>query len=182
MNGPFTHRHPLDGAISAHPGRSDTHVSVLPEPMVLSVAALPGEEDNVAAVLSVVPGAALKPVGPGEWLVVTEKADLALRREITEKAGALALVTDQSSGRAVLRLSGPKARAILAKIVPLDLHPDVFAIGQSGNTFFAHVSANVGRIGADEFEIVLMRSFALFAFQELMEMGLEFRLTAGFAT
>lgn len=182
MNGPFTHRHPLDGAISAHPGRSDTHVSVLPEPMVLSIAALPGEEDNVAAVLAGVPETALKRVGPGEWLIVLERLDLGLKREITEKAGAMALVTDQSSGRAVLRLSGPKARTILGKIVPLDLHPEAFAIGQSGNTFFAHVSANLGRIGADEFEIVLMRSFALFAFQELMEMGLEFRLTAGFAT
>ncbi|MBB4063208.1 sarcosine oxidase subunit gamma [Gellertiella hungarica] len=182
MNGPFTHRHPLDGAISANPGRSENHVTVLPEPMVLSVAALPGEEQAVAATLGGVSATALKAVGPGEWLVVLEKADLSLQRDIAERAGALALVTDQSSGRAVLRLQGPKARAILAKIVPLDLHPEAFAIGQSGNTLFAHVSANVGRIGEDEFEIVLMRSFALFAFQELMEMGLEFRLTAGFAT
>lgn len=182
MNGPFTHRHPLDGAISANPGRSENHVTVLPDPMVLSVAALPGEEEGVAAALAGVAPSALKAIGPGEWAVLSEKADQALRRTITEKVAAAALVTDQSSGRAVLRLSGPDARAILAKIVPLDLHPDVFAIGQSGNTLFAHGSANIGRIGEDEFEIMLMRSFALFAFQELMEMGLEFRLTAGFAT
>lgn len=182
MNGPFTLRHPLDGAVSASTARSADHVTILPAPLVLTVATLPGEEQAAEALLGFLPGMSLRAVGPGEWLVVAERQDQSLSGAVFEKVAGLALVTDQSSGRAVMRLAGPNSRTILSRLVPLDLDPGVFAVGASGNCFLAHVSANVARIGDDEFEISVMRSFALTAFEELMEAGLEFRLTAGFAT
>ena len=180
--GPFAIRHPLDGAVSASPARNANHVAILPDPMVISIAALPGEEAAAAETLAGFPPESLRFVGPGEWLLVEPAQDSALLASVRAALGRRALVTEQGSGRAVLHLSGPDSRAILAKLVPLDLDREVFAIGQSANCFFAHVSANLARIGEDEFEISLMRSFALFAFEELMEMGLEFGLTAGFAT
>lgn len=182
MNGPFSLRHPLDGAVSAYPAVNANHVTIYPEPQAISVCALQGEETAVAATLDALAGDGLRRVGPGEWMVVKHRADSALLSDIKAKTGASALVTDQSNGRVILTIEGPDCRAILAKIVPVDLHPDAYPVGHSGNVFFAHVSAGLARIGTDRFEISLMRSFALFAFEELMEMGLEFDLTAGFAT
>lgn len=92
-----------------------------------------------------------------------------------------AVFFEQSDGRTLLRLSGPNVRAILAKCVPVDLHRDVFAEGQSGTMLCCHVSANVARTGPDTFEIAVMRSFAGTVFDEVLEMGREFNLTAGFA-
>lgn len=180
MNGPFVLRHALDGAVSANPNRGPNHVEILPDPLVVSVSARPGRAEQVAGTLAGQAG--LRFSGPAEWLVVAERQDAGLIGSLGERLGDDALVVDQSGGRVVLRLSGPAARAILAKLTPLDLHPDVFSTGQSANCFFAHVGANLSRLEGDVFEIVLMRSFALFAFQELLEMGLEYGLTAGFAT
>lgn len=180
MNGPFVLRHALDGAVSANPARGLNHVEILPDPLVVSISARPSTAAGVKARLAGEEG--LRFSGPAEWLVVGPRHDAGRVRSLGEAMGADALVADQSGGRVVLRLSGPAARAILAKLTPLDLHPDAFAAGQSANTFFGHVGANLARLDGDVFEIVLMRSFALFAFQALLEMGLEFGLTAGFAT
>lgn len=182
MNGLFVAKHPLDGAISASGIRHDNHVEVLSAPLVLSVAALPKREDAVSMAMEIWNDHDLRTVGPGEWLLVHDHQDQSVAATLHARLEGQALVTDQSSGRAVLRLVGPDCRAILAKCTPLDLHPDVFAIGQSGNALFCHVGANIVRLDEDMFEISLMRSFALFAFEELMEMGLEYGLTAGFAT
>lgn len=180
MNGPFVLRHALDGAVSANPSRGPNHVDILPDPLVVSISARPATAARVKERLERQEG--LRFSGPAEWLIVGGSHDSARIRGLAEEMGPDALVADQSGGRVVLRLSGPAARAILAKLTPLDLHPDVFATGASANTFFAHVGANLARLEGDIFEIVLMRSFALFAFRELLEMGLEFGLTAGFAT
>lgn len=180
MNGPFVLRHALDGAVSANPNRGPNHLEILPDPLVVSVSARPGRTTQVAQTLEGEAG--LRFSGPSEWLVVGERHDAGLVARLADRLGGDALVVDQSGGRVVLRLSGPAARAILAKVTPLDLHPDIFATGQSANCFFGHVGANLSRLEGDVFEIVLMRSFALFAFQELLEMGLEYGLTAGFAT
>lgn len=180
MNGPFVIRHALDGAVPANSVRGANHVEILSDPLAVSVSARPSRAEAVAEHLRDEPGSRF--VGPAEWLVVRERHDAAYPMALAGKLGADALVADQSAGRVVLRLSGPASRRILAKITPLDLHPDMFAIGRSANTFFCHVGANLTRIDGDAFEIVLMRSFALFAFRELQEMGLEFGLTAGFAT
>ena len=180
MNGPFMLRHALDGAVSANPARGVNHVEILADPLVISISARPATVARVKERLAGEEG--LRFSGPAEWLVVAPRHDVNRVKSLTEAMGADALVADQSGGRVVLRLSGPAARAILAKLTPLDLHPDVFAEGQSANAFFGHVGVNLARLEGNVFELVLMRSFALFAFEELLEMGLEFGLTAGFAT
>lgn len=182
MNGPFALRHPLDGAVSASGARGADHVTILAEPTVVSVVALPNRVDAVGTMLSDTWPEQLRVIGPGDWLLVGAHLDQALPKALKSRLSGDALVTDQSSGRTVLRLSGPNARAILAKLTPLDLDSDVFEQGRSATALFAHVSATIALIDGEVFEICLMRSFALFAFEELMEMGLEFGLTAGFAT
>lgn len=65
--------------------------------------------------------------GPGQWLAVSEKyANEELARELAGRLQGLASVADQSGGRTVIRISGPRARDVLAKGLPIDLDPRVF--------------------------------------------------------
>ena len=184
MNTAFQSRHVLEERLSAarsEPGAD--HVSVLGHAAIFSVLAHKGHEAWVESALAGLPEVAARFAGPGEWLVVSEArgAD-ALARELAALDPQRLSFAEQGDGRVALRLSGPNARAILSKCVAVDLHPAAFAEGRAGNMLFCHVGANLARTGPDSFEIVLMRSYAGFAFDELMEMGREFHLTAAFST
>jgi sarcosine oxidase subunit gamma len=65
--------------------------------------------------------------GPGQWLAMSETlANEALAGELGLRLQGCASVADQSGGRTVIRISGPHARAVLAKGLPIDLDPRVF--------------------------------------------------------
>jgi methylglutamate dehydrogenase subunit D len=80
--------------------------------------------------------------------------------ELKEKLEGLASVTDQSHGRVVIRIAGPKARALLAKGTPVDLYTDEFPVGKSALTQMAHVSVHLTRTGEDEFTLSVFRGFS----------------------
>jgi methylglutamate dehydrogenase subunit D len=64
--------------------------------------------------------------GPGQWLAVSERhANEDLARELAGRLQGLASVADQSGGRTVIRIGGPRARDVLAKGLPIDLDPRV---------------------------------------------------------
>jgi len=80
-----------------------------------------------SALLAAGPHAAFIGTGPGQWLAVSEHlAHGALAADLAAKLAGLASVSDQSDGRAVIRIAGPRARDVLAKGLPIDLHPSVF--------------------------------------------------------
>ena len=56
-------------------------------------------------------------------MLAENRGEGALYRELKAKLSGLASVTDQSHGRVIIRIAGPKARAVLAKGTPVDLHP-----------------------------------------------------------
>ncbi len=80
--------------------------------------------------------------------------------EIKNKLEGLASVSDQSHGRVMIRISGSKARAVLAKGTAVDLHTDEFPIGESAITQMAHVSIHLTRTGPDEFTLTVFRGFS----------------------
>src|SRR5688572_11313365 len=69
--------------------------------------------------------------GPGSWLATGEGGGNAFVRSLKQTLGELVSVSDQSDGYAVLRLSGPRVRDTLAKLIPLDVHPRAFPIGKA---------------------------------------------------
>lgn len=100
--------------------------------------------------------------GPGQWLLIDE--DATGFAEALQPLSALAAVADQSSGRAVLRLSGSRIREALAKGCMLDLHPTAFPVRSAALTSIAHIGAHLWRAedgpeGA-VFEIMVARSLA----------------------
>lgn len=97
-------------------------------------------------------------IGPRAWLAVSARQTLVedLRRDLGEAAA----VSDQSSGYAILRLSGPKLRAALEKGVGVDLHPRAFAPDDAAITGCAHFGVILWQIdAAPTFEIAVARSF-----------------------
>jgi len=102
-------------------------------------------------------------LGPDEWLIVGppgREAELAPRLR-----GALgrvhAAVTDVSEARTTIAVAGPRARDLLAKGTPLDLHPRVFGPRACAQTGLAKVNVILRRTDdRPTFEIYLPKSFA----------------------
>lgn len=96
---------------------------------------------------------------PGQWLALAEAPeDL---RELDTLLDGVAAVTDQSDGRAVVRVSGARAREALAKGVTVDLHPRAFGPGQTAVTGIAHIGAQLWQRDAEPtYDIAVARSFA----------------------
>lgn len=100
--------------------------------------------------------------GPGQWFAVSEAlANESLAEKLSGKLKGLASVSDQSSGRAVLCLSGPRARETLAKGLAIDLDPRVFPAASAATSALSHMGVLVWREGESEaYDIALFRSVA----------------------
>lgn len=108
---------------------------------------------------------ALAGTGPGMWFATSDRSGNAFAASLAQTIGDLASVSDQSDGYAVLRLSGPKVRDALAKLVPIDVHPRAFEVGDVASTVAVHISATLWRLedeidGSPAFEIAVFRSYA----------------------
>jgi len=102
-------------------------------------------------------------LGPAEWLVVVSGRDgWALERELAAAlAAAGGSAVDVSHGRAVLRLSGPSVRDVLARGCPIDLHPRGFAAGRCAQTLFGKINVLLhARAENDAIELYVGRSYA----------------------
>ena len=116
-------------------------------------------------------------LGPDEWLVAVperrvERIERELRRALDGQRAAL---SDVSHGRAILALSGPDARSLLAKGCPLDFHPRVFTPGRCAQSRLARCQVLIHLVSASPaFEIHVPRSFAQYAWEWLMDAGQEF--------
>jgi sarcosine oxidase subunit gamma len=112
-----------------------------------------------------VDGIAFAGVGPGVWLASQELGGNAFAAVLEQEIGALAAVTDQSDGYAVLRLAGPKVRNALAKLLPLDVHPAAVKPGDVASTVASHMGVTLWRLedaadGSPVFEFAVFRSLA----------------------
>lgn len=100
--------------------------------------------------------------GPEQWTIVAaEPAGQALEARLASALAGLAAVTEVGDGRAVLRVAGPQARAVLAKGVAIDLHPDVFGPGATALTMASMIDVQLSRFAGEEgYELILFRSLA----------------------
>lgn len=88
--------------------------------------------------------------GADQFLAYVTEGDPAQQYERIEQAfSGFASLSDQSHGRCLIRISGPKAKAFLAKLISLDLHDKVFPVGTAGNTVIDHTAVNLWRLDND---------------------------------
>ena len=94
--------------------------------------------------------------------------------EVRRKLDGLASCSDQSHGRVIIRIEGPKVRQVLCKGTPVDLHDSEFGIGRSALTQMAHVGVHLTRTGRDTFELSVFRGFSESFWEWLTEQAEEF--------
>ena len=97
--------------------------------------------------------------GPGHWLAESASAAISMDVLLTSCAG-LASVFEQTDSRVVLEASGPRVRDVLAKGLPIDLHPARFQVGHVALTSASHIGVQLWQTAADPvYRIAVARSF-----------------------
>ena len=116
-------------------------------------------------------------VGPERWLVFGGGD---MERTLRDRLGALASVSDQSDSRVVLRLSGPRVRDALAKMLPVDLHPRAFHAGDAAVTLAGHIGVAVWQLDdAPTYDLAVARSYAGSLAEHLIAAAAEYGLLVG---
>jgi len=141
---------------------------------IVQVAAWPGGEKAAIAAIQAATGLKL-PDGagggvardgmaafgfaPGRFLVVAQAEGLAQSLADAVKAQT-GTVLDLSHGRTAIRVAGPKAEWVLAKLFAIDFSLPAFPLGAGRSTAHHDVFAQIQRSGADAFDLYVFRSFA----------------------
>ena len=114
--------------------------------------------------------------GPDQWIAIAERGqDRDIEVELKPLLDGLSSIVDQSDARAVVRISGPPARDVLAKGVPIDLHPRAFKANNVAITHASHIGIIFWQIDdAPAYEIAMFRSFADSFTHWLLESSAEF--------
>lgn len=117
-------------------------------------------------------------LGPDEWLLTStteapEELEARVRSAALPLGGAAADVSAQRIG---LRLTGPRARDVLAKGCSIDLHPRVFRRGSSAQTTLGLAGIIVLALSdaGDEYLVLVRSSFAGYLADWLLDAALEF--------
>jgi len=117
-------------------------------------------------------------LGPDEWLLTsaTERPEQLAGRigEATLPFGGV--VVDVSAQRITLRLTGSRARDVLAKGCSIDLHPRSFGRGSSAQTTLGQAGVVLLALAesGDDYAILVRSSFAGYLADWLADAALEF--------
>ncbi|HEX7110784.1 MAG TPA: sarcosine oxidase subunit gamma family protein [Aestuariivirga sp.] len=154
------------GADHAAPGVA---LSVQHPASIVTVIARKGKAKVLADALKSWRGARVQWAGTEQYFVLDKSFD-----EVRKKLDGLASCSDQSHGRVVIRIEGPKVRQVLCKGTPVDLHESEFEIGKSALTQMAHVGVHFTRVERDAFELSVFRGFSESFWEWLTEQAEEF--------
>ncbi len=142
---------------------------VVPE-AITSVMPHKGQEQAVSETLKRTIGTAFPAPGRAAGKAGARVVWSGARQALVLGAGVAvegAAVTDQSDGWACLSLAGEGARDVLARLVPLDLRPEIFKTGHAARTLLGHMTCALWREGRDRYTILVFRSMARTAVHEL---------------
>jgi len=192
----------LDGHAQATRGEAGIAMSEQPFRGIVNVRVRPGDGEAGTA-LEAVLGFALPAepnttaasatalalwLGPDEWWIVVPGPEpecgptlaAALHEALAGRPGSA--VTDVTDSRTCLRIRGPRARDLLNKGTPLDLHPRVFPAGRCAQSHLAktdvvvHLVADDGADDGPVFELYVLRSFAEYLWLWLADAAREYGL------
>jgi sarcosine oxidase subunit gamma len=114
--------------------------------------------------------------GLRQWLLVSSRPHgHVFRAEIEKISDGLGSAFDQSDGRTVLEITGPRAREALQKGVLVDLHDSAFCAGHSAVTSVAHVVVHLWQLDdRPTYHCAVFRSFAEAFCRWLLDASTEF--------
>jgi sarcosine oxidase subunit gamma len=125
-------------------------------------------------------------LGPGEWLL-TSTTEAPAELEARVRAVVLPLggaAADVSAQRIGLRLTGPRARDVLAKGCSIDLHPRVLRGGSSVQTTLGQAGVVLLALSdaGDDYLVLVRSSFAGYLADWLLDAALEFTVAGSTGT
>ncbi|MGM0982132.1 MAG: sarcosine oxidase subunit gamma [Pseudomonadota bacterium] len=117
-------------------------------------------------------------LSPDEWLLIVPGGEeFALEARLREALGdAHFAIVNASGGQTLLELEGEKARELLMKSTPYDVHPDAFPVGKGVTTVFAKATLILRRPTEERWELVLRRSFADYLYRWILDAGAEYAI------
>ena len=106
-------------------------------------------------------GVSFAGIGVGQWFAAAEPRETEFVPQLRRRLANLASIADQSDGRVVLRLRGHRVCDVLAKGVPVDLHPRNFKTGDVASTLVAHIGVQIEQLDDQPtFQLMAFRSLA----------------------
>jgi heterotetrameric sarcosine oxidase gamma subunit len=108
-------------------------------------------------------------IGPHRYWAYSENP----QADFAAIAGADADVTDFTGARATVEITGPAARRVLAKLVPIDVDPSVFGPGAAGATLCGHIDVMLWNTDA-AYRLSCSRSFARSLWTQIAHAAAEF--------
>jgi methylglutamate dehydrogenase subunit D len=106
------------------------------------------------------------------WIVTDDAAvPAALARAVPADIASLTVL---SHARVRIALQGSAAVALLGKLVSVDLRPQSFAVGRFAQTGLHHVGVLLERLGADSFELYVLRTYATSTWEWMIDAALPF--------
>ena len=159
----------IHGRFGAAHGTPGVTLSVQHPAAIVTVIARKGKAKALADALKAWRGARVQWAGADQYFVLDKPYE-----EAAEKLEGLASCSDQSHGRVIIRIEGPKVRNVLCKGTSVDLHENEFETGKSVLTQMAHVGAHLTRVGKDAFELSVFRGFSESFWEWLTEQAEEF--------
>ena len=106
------------------------------------------------------------------WVVTPDAGRIALLAAAV--APGVGTVTPLSASRARLLVEGAASRALLGRLVPLDLEPAAFPVGRFAQTGVHHVGGLLYRAATDRYEFFALRSFAASTWDMFADAALSF--------
>ena len=113
--------------------------------------------------------------GPGQWLGLTEARNAGPVQKLFAPLDTLCSIVRADDSRIILSVGGPRARATLAKMLQVDLHPRAFRPGDVAVTPAGIIPAILWQVdAAPTYDIAVPRSFAQSFWHWLTDSGAEF--------
>lgn len=108
-------------------------------------------------------------MSPDEVLVLVpyQSVSAVLSKIETALKGTHFLATNVSDARALIKVSGPFARDVIAKLAPVDVHPDNFGMGDFRRSRLGQVAAAFWMTDDRTVRVICFRSVAEYAFDLL---------------
>jgi sarcosine oxidase subunit gamma len=110
----------------------------------------------------------IMPIAPDQYWVLGGESglDARLRSAIPDDAGC---VTSLDGARTRLFIEGPSARALLGRLVAIDLDPTIFPVRGFAQTGIHHVGGLLLRASEDRYEFFALRTFAASTWEVLLD-------------
>lgn len=139
----------------------------------------PGFEASLAAAAGPLPGRigvaqvngdrTIMRTGPSQFWIVEPEAGT-----VPAQLGGWCAITPLTHSRVRIAINGAPAREVLARLVPVDVHPREFMPGRFAQTGIHHTPATVHCTGENAFDIYVMRTFALNIWEVVTDAALVF--------